>query len=73
MVLLKFFVEVIKDFVMFKIGWVVLLFLLVGFFVLELFGILVSVIVVVGVLILFVVVKCGYVINMGKVLCGVFW
>lgn len=73
MALLKFFVEAIKDFVTFKIGWVVLLFLLVGFFVLESFGISVSVIVVVGALILFVVVKRGYAINTGKVLRGVFW
>ncbi len=57
----------------FKAGWVVLLLLLVGFFVLEPLGIPVSAIAAVGALILFVVAKRGHAINTGKVLRGAPW
>ena len=57
----------------FKTGWVVLLLLLVGFFVLEPLGIPVSAIAAVGALILFVVAKRGHAINTGKVLRGAPW
>ncbi|EKQ2060080.1 FAD-dependent oxidoreductase [Escherichia coli] len=65
--------EAIKDPATFKTGWVVLLLLLVGFFVLEPLGIPVSAIAAVGALILFVVAKRGHAINTGKVLRGAPW
>lgn len=70
MALLKSPAEAIKDPATFKTGWVVLLLLLVGFFVLEPLGIPVSAIAAVGALILFVVAKRGHAINTGKVLRG---
>lgn len=73
MALLKSPAEAIKDPATFKAGWVVLLLLLVGFFVLEPLGIPVSAIAAVGVLILFVVAKRGHAINTGKVLRGAPW
>ncbi|EFH3144000.1 arsenite/antimonite:H(+) antiporter ArsB [Escherichia coli] len=73
MALLKSPAEAIKDPATFKTGWVVLLFLLVGFFVLEPLGIPVSAIAAVGALILFVVAKRGHAINTGKVLRGAPW
>ena len=74
MALLKSPAEAIKDPATFKTGWVVLLFLLVGFFVLEPLGIPVSAIAAVGALILFAAVaKRGHAINTGKVLRGAPW
>lgn len=73
MALLKSPAEAIKDPATFKTGWFVLLFLLVGFFVLEPLGIPVSAIAAVGALILFAVAKRGHAINTGKVLRGAPW
>ncbi|AOP99323.1 arsenic transporter [Enterobacter hormaechei subsp. hoffmannii] len=63
----------IHDLPTFRTGWIVLLLLLVGFFVLEPLGIPVSAIASVGALILFVVAKRGHAINTGKVLRGAPW
>lgn len=63
----------IKDPATFGPGWIVLLFLLVGFFVLEPLGIPVSAIAAVGAAVLFVVAKRGQAINTGKVLRGAPW
>ncbi|MFV7474634.1 arsenic transporter [Enterobacter pseudoroggenkampii] len=63
----------IHDLPTFRTGWIVLLLLLVGFFVLEPLGIPVSAIATVGALILFAVAKRGHVINTGKVLRGAPW
>ncbi|WP_064365670.1 arsenic transporter [Pantoea ananatis] len=63
----------IKDPATFGAGWIVLLFLLVGFFVLEPLGIPVSAIAAVGAAVLFVVAKRGQAINTGKVLRGAPW
>lgn len=57
----------------FRTGWIVLLLLLVGFFVLEPLGIPVSAIATTGALILFAVAKRGHAINTGKVLRGAPW
>jgi arsenical pump membrane protein len=65
--------KAIKDPATFKTGWVVLILLLVGFFVLEPLGIPVSAIAAVGALILFAVAKRGHAINTGKVLRGAPW
>jgi arsenical pump membrane protein len=56
----------IHDLPTFRTGWIVLLLLLVGFFVLEPLGIPVSAIATVGALILFAVAKRGHAINTGK-------
>lgn len=71
--LLKMPASAIKDPATFRAGWIVLLFLLVGFFVLEPLGIPVSAIAAVGTAVLFVVAKRGHVINTGKVLRGAPW
>ncbi|HHR6131344.1 TPA: arsenic transporter [Providencia alcalifaciens] len=63
----------IKDPATFRAGWIVLLFLLVGFFVLEPLGIPVSAIAAVGAVVLLVVAKRGQAINTGKVLRGAPW
>ncbi|WP_039055981.1 arsenic transporter [Enterobacter sp. Bisph1] len=63
----------IKDPATFRTGWVVLLLLLTGFFVLEPLGIPVSAIAAVGALILFTVAKKGKAIDTGKVLRGAPW
>ncbi|WP_272521111.1 arsenic transporter [Providencia sp. PROV202] len=63
----------IKDPATFRAGWVVLLFLLVGFFVLEPLGITVSAIAAIGAVVLLVVAKRGDAINTGKVLRGAPW
>lgn len=60
----------IHDLPTFRTGWIVLLLLLVGFFVLEPLGIPVSAIATTGALILFAVAKRGHAINTGKVLRG---
>lgn len=65
--------EAIKDHATFKTGWIVLVLLLFGFFVLEPMGIPVSLIAAVGALILFIVAKKGHAINTGKVLRGAPW
>lgn len=70
---LKLPAEAIKDPATFKAGWLVLLMLLVGFFLLEPMGIPVSAIAALGALILFIVAKRGQAINTGKVLRGAPW
>lgn len=71
--LLKTPASVIKDPATFKAGWIVLLLLLVGFFVLEPLGIPVSAIAATGAAVLFIVAKRGHAINTGKVLRGAPW
>ena len=71
--LLKAPTKAIKDPATFRTGWIVLILLLVGFFVLEPLGIPVSAIAAVGAVILFAVAKRGHAINTGKVLRGAPW
>ncbi|WP_312077629.1 arsenic transporter [Leclercia sp.] len=71
--LLKTPASAIKDPATFRAGWIVLLLLLVGFFVLEPLGIPVSAIATAGAAVLFVVAKRGHAINTGKVLRGAPW
>lgn len=71
--LLKTPASAIKDPATFRAGWIVLLLLLVGFFVLEPQGIPVSAIAAAGAAVLFVVAKRGHAINTGKVLRGAPW
>ena len=71
--LLKTPASVIKDAATFRAGWIVLLLLLVGFFVLEPLGIPVSAIAAAGAAVLFVVAKRGHAINTGKVVRGAPW
>lgn len=71
--LLKKPASAIKDPATFRAGWIVLLLLLVGFFVLEPLGIPVSAIAAAGAAVLFVVAKRGHAINTGKVLRGAPW
>ncbi|MDU6847408.1 MAG: arsenic transporter [Enterobacter hormaechei] len=71
--LLKTPASAIKDPATFRAGWIVLLLLLVGFFVLEPLGIPVSAIAAAGAAMLFVVAKRGHAINTGKVLRGAPW
>ncbi|WP_225084745.1 arsenic transporter [Pectobacterium colocasium] len=63
----------IKDLATFRAGWIVLVLLLTGFFVLEPLGIPVSAIAAVGAAILLAVAKKGHAINTGKVLRGAPW
>src|SRR5690606_39043159 len=65
--------KAIKELATFRTGWIVLILLLVGFFVLEPLGIPVSAIAAVGAVILFAVAKRGHAINTGKVLRGAPW
>ncbi|CRY53598.1 arsenic efflux pump protein [Yersinia intermedia] len=71
--LLKMPASAIKDPATFRAGWIVLLLLLVGFFVLEPLGIPVSAIAAAGAAVLFVVAKRGHAINTGKVLRSAPW
>ena len=71
--LLKTPAIVIKDAATFRAGWIVLLLLLVGFFVLEPLGIPVSAIAAAGAAVLFIVAKRGHGINTGKVLRSAPW
>ncbi|MEL2243010.1 arsenic transporter [Leclercia adecarboxylata] len=71
--LLKTPASAIKDPATFRTGWIVLLLLLAGFFVLEPLGIPVSAIAAAGAIILFAVAKRGHAINTGKVLRGAPW
>lgn len=71
--LLKTPASVIKDAATFRAGWIVLLLLLVGFFVLESLGIPVSAIAAAGAAVLFIVAKRGHGINTGKVLRSAPW
>ncbi|EGT4952373.1 arsenic transporter [Cronobacter sakazakii] len=71
--LLKTPASVIKDAATFRTGWIVLLLLLVGFFVLEPLGIPVSAIAAAGAAVLFIVAKRGHGINTGKVLRSAPW
>ena len=71
--LLKKPASVIKDAATFRAGWIVLLLLLVGFFVLEPLGIPVSAIAAAGAAVLFIVAKRGHGINTGKVLRSAPW
>ncbi|MCW6032723.1 arsenic transporter [Pantoea sp. JK] len=70
---LKLPAEAIKDPATFKAGWLVLLLLLVGFFLLEPLGIPVGAIAALGALILFIVAKRGHAINTANVLRGAPW
>ncbi|CAB5697314.1 arsenic transporter [Providencia huaxiensis] len=63
----------IKDMATFKTGWLVLVLLLIGFFVLEPLGIPVSAIAAIGALILWVIAARGHTINTKKVLRGAPW
>lgn len=63
----------IKDMTTFKAGWLVLVLLLVGFFVLEPLGIPISAIAAIGALILWVIAARGHTINTKKVLRGAPW
>ncbi|WP_312686525.1 arsenic transporter [Kosakonia sp.] len=65
--------QAIKDLATFRTGWIVLLLLLAGFFILEPLGIPVSAIAATGAVILFAVAKKGHAINTGKVLRGAPW
>ena len=71
--LLKTPASAIKDPATFRAGWVVLLLLLIGFFVLEPQGIPVSAIAAAGAAVLLVMAKRGHAINTGKVLRGAPW
>ncbi|MGS4455429.1 arsenic transporter [Enterobacter roggenkampii] len=71
--LLKTPASVVKDAATFRAGWIVLLLLLVGFFVLEPLGIPVSAIAAAGAAVLFIVAKRGHGINTGKVLRSAPW
>ncbi|NUU66441.1 arsenic transporter [Enterobacteriaceae bacterium BIT-l23] len=71
--LLKVPASAIKDPATFKTGWVVLVLLLVGFFVLEPMGIPVSAIAATGAAILLAVAQKGHAINTRKVLRGAPW
>lgn len=71
--LLKTPASAIKDPATFRAGWIVLLLLLVGFFVLEPQGIPVSAIAAAGAAVLLVVAKRGHAIITGKVLRGAPW
>lgn len=71
--LLKVPASAIKDPATFKTGWVVLVLLLAGFFVLEPMGIPVSVIAATGAAILLAVAQKGHAINTRKVLRGAPW
>jgi len=71
--LLKTPASAIKDPATFRAGWIVLLLLLIGFFVLEPMGIPVSAIAASGAAVLFAVAKRGHAINTGKVLRGAPW
>ncbi|WP_273837881.1 arsenic transporter [Providencia rettgeri] len=63
----------IKDMTTFKAGWLVLVLLLIGFFVLEPLGIPVSAIAAIGALILWGIAARGHTINTQKVLRGAPW
>ncbi|CAG74508.1 arsenical pump membrane protein [Pectobacterium atrosepticum SCRI1043] len=71
--LLKVPASAIKDPATFRAGWIVLLLLLLGFFVLEPLGVPVSAIAAAGAAVLFVVAKRGHALNTGKVLRGAPW
>lgn len=71
--LLKTPASAIKDPATFRTGWIVLVLLLIGFFVLEPLGIPVSAIAAAGAAVLFVVAKRGHAIDTGKVLRGAPW
>ncbi|MCG5282366.1 arsenic transporter [Providencia rettgeri] len=63
----------IRDITTFKAGWLILVLLLIGFFVLEPLGIPVSAIAAIGALILWVIAARGHTINTKKVLRGAPW
>ncbi|HEQ1857810.1 TPA: arsenic transporter [Providencia alcalifaciens] len=63
----------IKDMTTFKTGWLVLVLLLIGFFVLEPLGIPISAIAAIGALILWGIAARGHTINTKKVLRGAPW
>ncbi|HCR3445930.1 TPA: arsenic transporter [Morganella morganii] len=63
----------IKDMTTFKTGWLVLILLLIGFFVLEPLGIPISAIAAIGALILWMIAARGHTINTQKVLRGAPW
>ena len=63
----------IKDLATFRAGWVVLVMLLAGFFLLEPLGVPVSAVAAVGAVLLLVIAARGHVISTGKVLKGAPW
>jgi arsenical pump membrane protein len=65
--------EAIKDRATFRAGWVVLVMLLAGFFLLEPLGVPVSAVAAVGAILLLVIAARGHVISTGKVLKGAPW
>ncbi len=65
--------EAIKDCATFRAGWVVLVMLLAGFFLLEPLGVPVSAVAAVGAILLLVIAARGHVISTGKVLKGAPW
>ncbi|MGR4048518.1 arsenic transporter [Kosakonia cowanii] len=70
---LKLPADAIKDPATFRAGWIVLILLLVGFFILEPHGIPVSAIAATGAIVLLVVARRGHAISTGKVLRGAPW
>lgn len=73
MALLKAPEAAIRDRATFKMGWVVLALLLIGFFGLEPLGVPVSAVAAVGAIVLFIVAARGHHINTRKVLHGAPW
>lgn len=65
--------QAIKDRATFRAGWVVLVMLLAGFFLLEPLGVPVSAVAAVGAILLLVIAARGHVISTGKVLKGAPW
>lgn len=65
--------EAIRDIATFRVGWAVLVLLLVGFFSLEPLGVPVSVVAAAGALVLFVIAARGHVISTRKVLREAPW
>jgi len=65
--------EAIRDVATFRVGWVVLVLLLVGFFVLEPMGVPVSAVAAAGALLLLAVASHGHVINTRKVIRDAPW
>ncbi|MGK4438639.1 arsenic transporter [Yersinia proxima] len=65
--------KAIKDPATFKTGWIVLILLLAGFFVLEPLGVPVSAIAAVGAVTLFMVAKRGHIINTSKIVRNAPW
>ncbi|MEG3176595.1 arsenic transporter [Sphingomonas sp. RB3P16] len=65
--------EAIRDVATFRAGWIVLVLLLAGFFLLEPLGVPVSAVAAAGAILLLVIAERGHVIQTGKVLRGAPW